>query len=168
MARGRPKTRPVLTPEFEQEICDRLSGGEAITEICGPADMPSLHDVYLKMAQNEDFRERIARAREAQQHHEADKCVQMADDATAEDWQVVRLRIWARQWRASKLAPKTYGDKLQTEHSGNLTLETIRREDTDALTRSLVAGLIASGVEPGVAREIVRAATADGTGETGE
>ena len=37
----------------------------------------------------------------------------MADMATPDDWQVVKLRIWARQWRASKLAPKKYGDKLE-------------------------------------------------------
>lgn len=162
---GRPKTRPELTSAFEDEICDRISSGEAITDICRPGDMPGMHDVYLRMAQSEDFRERIARARAAQQDHEADECVRLADEATEEDWQVVKLRIWARQWRAAKLAPKTYGDKIQTEHSGSLTMETIRREDTDSLTRSIVAGLVKSGVEPGIAREIVRAATEDGEGE---
>ena len=42
-----------------------------------------------------------------------DQCVRMADEATPEDWQVVKMRIWARQWRASKLAPKKYGDKVE-------------------------------------------------------
>ena len=44
--------------------------------------------------------------------------VEMADKATPENWNVVKLRIWARQWRAAKLAPKKCGDKVQTEHSG--------------------------------------------------
>ena len=35
----------------------------------------------------------------------------MADAATEADYNVVKLRIWARQWRASKLAPKKYGDR---------------------------------------------------------
>lgn len=42
----------------------------------------------------------------------------MADQATPENWQVVKLRIWARQWRAAKLAPRKYGDKITTELTG--------------------------------------------------
>ena len=49
----------------------------------------------------------IARAREAQQHALVDQTVAMADAATVENWQLVRLQIQARQWRAGKLAPKT-------------------------------------------------------------
>ena len=54
-------------------------------------------------------------AREAQQEYEADYCVEMADEATPENWQLVKLRIWARQWRAAKLAPRRYGDKPVAE-----------------------------------------------------
>lgn len=96
---------------FVEEICDRLSGGEGLNEICADAHLPSEDTVYRKMAKDEAFAGRIARAREAQQDYEADNIVKMADDATAEDWQVVKLRIHARQWRAAKLAPKKYGDK---------------------------------------------------------
>jgi len=35
----------------------------------------------------------------AQQKNGAARCVEMADEATLEDWQLVKLRIWARQWR---------------------------------------------------------------------
>ena len=41
----------------------------------------------------------------------------MADAATPEDWQVVKLRIWARRWRASKLAPKVYGERIDANIS---------------------------------------------------
>ena len=67
------------------------------------------------MAENDEFRARIARAREAQQEYEADYCVEMADKATPENWQLVKLRIWTRQWRAAKLAPRRYGDKPANE-----------------------------------------------------
>ena len=59
--------------------------------------MPAARSVYARMAENEDFRTFIARAREAQQEYEAGRCVEMADEATLEDWQLVKLRIWARQ-----------------------------------------------------------------------
>jgi len=109
---GRPKDSSVLDNEtFVQEICDRLAGGEGIKQICADDHLPSDDTVYRKMARDPEFAARIARAREAQQEFEADNIVNMADDATADDWQVVKLRIHARQWRAAKLAPKKYGDK---------------------------------------------------------
>jgi len=107
-----------LTDEVLETICDRIASGEAMSEICRDADMPATSTVYLRMANDEVARSRIARAREAQQDAEVDKCIELADAATVEDHQVVKLRIWARQWRASKLAPKRYGDKQTTEITG--------------------------------------------------
>lgn len=105
-------------PLIVDELCERLSGGEPIRRICADGRMPSASQVYVLMAKDEVFRNRIARAREAQQEHEVDAIVDMADDATIEDHQVVKLRIWARQWRAAKLAPKKYGDKTVIESVG--------------------------------------------------
>ena len=96
-------------------LCSRLASGEGILDICKDNHMPAARTVYARMAENEEFRARIARAREAQQEYEADLCVEMADNATADNWQVVKLRIWARQWRAAKLAPRKYGDKPMAE-----------------------------------------------------
>lgn len=120
--RGRPPLVDLDDPTVVDELCARIAEGRAVLDVCGDDDMPTASTVYRRMAKDADFATAIARAREAQQHHEADSCVQMADQATAEDWQVVKLRIWARQWRAAKLAPKTYGDKLGVEQSGSLTV----------------------------------------------
>ena len=120
-------------PIVVSTLCSRLASGEGILEICKDSHMPAARTVYAKMAEDEDFRTRIARAREAQQEYEADRCVEMADAATLEDWQLVKLRIWARQWRASKLAPKKYGDKpiaeppAQPKPGDNATLPDGRR-----------------------------------------
>lgn len=109
---GRPRTKGDLNdPAVVQELCDRVASGEAIMNICKDAHMPTDPQVYLRMARDEAFRAIIARAREAQQEREADMVVALADEATNEDHQVVKLRIWARQWRAGKLAPKKFGDK---------------------------------------------------------
>ena len=86
--------------------------------ICSDPAMPNESQVYLYLAKDEAFQRVIARAREAQQEFEADNCVALADQATEENWQSTKLKIWARQWRASKLHPKKYGDKLTQEHTG--------------------------------------------------
>lgn len=106
-----------------EPLCDRIASGEAIREICLDKDMPGHTKVYQLMARDEGVRTAITRAREAQQEYEADKIIEMADNATEEDWQVVKLRIWARQWRAAKLAPKKYGDRQVVEHEGNVAVE---------------------------------------------
>lgn len=112
----------VWTDELANRICEELVGGRSIRQIAAQPWAPSEPTIYRRMASDTDFAEKINRAREAQQDYEADVCVEMADRATPEDWQVVKLQIWARQWRASKLAPKKYGDKIGVEHSGSIEL----------------------------------------------
>lgn len=100
------------------DICDHLSTGKSILEVGNLKGYPSSDSIYRQMHRDAGFAAAIARAREAGQDYEADACVQMADHADAENWQVVKLRIWARQWRAAKLAPKRYGDKVDLNHGG--------------------------------------------------
>lgn len=118
-------------PDVVAKLCERIAAGEGISAICADDDMPAARSVYSKMAADEEFRRVIACAREAQQEFEADACIDMADKATMEDWQVVKLRIWARQWRAGKLAPKKYGDKLDVEHAGKLAVVHLSSADAD-------------------------------------
>lgn len=154
--RGRPPIRPnPLDPGIVDRICDGLIEGHSLGKVCEPMDMPHWTMVYRAMAKDENFARKIARARELQQEVEVERIIEMADEANAENWQVVKLRIWARQWRASKLAPKKYGDKQITEvtgaDGGPIQLEA-RRIDPREMTpeqRQVLAGLIKGAVGEG-------------------
>ena len=102
----------IWTPEIEDEICDAIASGQSLDEACLKAGMPSDTTVYRRMAKDDAFAGKMAAARAAQQDHEVEHCIKIADQATPEDVQVAKLRIWARQWRAGKLNPKKYGDKV--------------------------------------------------------
>lgn len=116
---SRPPERPnPLDDGICEAICARLIAGESMKSICADAAMPAVVMVYQTMAQDEGFRTAIARAREAQQDAIVDSTVDLADEATPETVQVVKLQIWARQWRAAKLAPKKYGERIQNVHTG--------------------------------------------------
>jgi len=142
---GRPATRPSLDdPAVVELLCDRLIGGMGMNEACALPDGPPQTMVYQRMAKDEDFRSRIAHAREAQQHAIIDKTVEMSDAATPEDWQVVRMRIWARQWRAAKLAPKVYGEKVTTEVTG-ANGGPVQFEDVRAPIAALIAPVNKAG-----------------------
>lgn len=109
---GRPRLRPRITDEAAVGLlCERLVSGLSMADACLDPRCPTQTDVYVGMAADPVFRSVIVRAREAQQHAIIDETVRMADDATEENWQVVKLRIWARQWRAGKLAPRIYGER---------------------------------------------------------
>jgi len=103
------------TDAIEEEILSRIAGGESVMTICGPAKddwLPTERTFYRRLADDAAFCQKYARAREAQAHREADEIRQIADAATPEDVNVARLRIDTRKWRAGKLAPKVYGDKV--------------------------------------------------------
>mgnify|MGYP000420369159 CR=1 FL=1 len=85
------------------------------------------HAVDRYVARVGNGRPRDVAAREAQADHYAEEILQIADDGTGDSWtdddgnvrtntDVVarsKLRVDARKWKASKLAPKKYGDRVE-------------------------------------------------------
>lgn len=110
---GAPST---FTEELAETICDLLGEGRSLRSICADEGMPAKFTVQRWLAANESFRAQYARARELQAEHFADEIIEIVDTET--DAAVARVRMDARKWAASKLAPKKYGDKIQQEHSG--------------------------------------------------
>lgn len=110
------------TDEVEEEIFNRMINGEAVVKILGPDKddfLPSEATFYRRLQSGDkDFCEKYARARESQAHREAEEIREIADAATPEDVHVARLRMDARKWRAGKLAPKVYGDKIEVNGPG--------------------------------------------------
>lgn len=130
-AKKRPGRPSRYTEAIGDEICERLANGESLKGICSEGLLPSMRTVLRWLAddENEGFRRKYAHAREAQADALADEMLEIADDATNdwmlrnreghESWELngehiqrSRLRLDARKWLASKLAPKKYGDKI--------------------------------------------------------
>jgi hypothetical protein len=78
--------------------------------------------VYSWLAEHKEFLPLYVRAREDQADTLVDEILEIADDS-ALDPNERCVRIDARKWIASKLKPKTYGDKVQTDVSGTISLE---------------------------------------------
>jgi len=121
---GRPSD---YSDEIADEICARLSDARSLRSICTDQDMPSQSTVFKWLRVRPEFAEQYARARDAQADALADEILDIADDGT-NDWmadkeeeegfryngdavQRSKLRVDARKWLASKLAPKKYGDR---------------------------------------------------------
>jgi hypothetical protein len=122
---GRPSK---FTQEIADSVCERIASGDSVRTICLDSDMPPMSTVFRWLAQIESFREQYARAREAQADLMAEEILAIADETEHDtidtengerptnEWIArSRLRVDARKWLASKMAPKKYGDKLDLD-----------------------------------------------------
>lgn len=104
--------RPAIefSEEIIQRILDCLADGQSIITIGGKSGLPSARTIMRRLASDSGFAARVQAEREHGLDLEMQRCIQMADRATPEDCAVVKLRIQTRQWWASKLMPKKYGN----------------------------------------------------------
>lgn len=101
--------------------------------------MPNIDTImtWLNDKKDNSFSENYARAKQSQADILAEEIIAIADDS-ANDYKIdeatgrkiidqetanrSRLRIDARKWYAGKLRPKKYGDKLDVDMQGGLTI----------------------------------------------
>lgn len=103
---------------IENEVCSRLIKGESLRRICRDEKMPDRETILNWLESDAEFSAKYARARESQADYMDDLIQDVADASTAETAAADRVKIGAYQWRASKLQPKKYGDKLSAELTG--------------------------------------------------
>jgi hypothetical protein len=159
---GRP---PMYTAELGATVCQRIAEGESLRQVCRDDAMPSMTTVMKWARENDNFAQQYTRAREALLEHHAEEILEIADDGS-NDWisretkggrlervldeEHVRrsqLRVDARKWLLSKLAPKKYGDKL--ELAGTLNHNHSNADEmTDAELEALARGGRAAPAEP--------------------
>ena len=116
------------TAELEQSIVDWIASGRTLREFCRQDGKPSHDAVYDRQKLCEDFKQRIARAREIGEDVIAEECLAIADDGSndymerdlgdgvvvqqlnSEHIQRSRLRVDTRLKLLAKWNPKKYGD----------------------------------------------------------
>jgi hypothetical protein len=128
---GRPSE---YTPETADAIVAWLSEGMTLREFCRQAETPHYSTVYDWMTRNEEFAQRIARARLIGEEVIHQQCLEIADNTqmgvivtkkpdgttetkTADMIEHRKLRIYTRLQLLAKWNPKKYGDKVV--HSGD-------------------------------------------------
>ena len=144
----RPRGRPSLyTLALAEEVCERLSNGETLEDICRSAHMPATRTVYLWTETHASFAADFARARTrgfdalaAEALRIANTPVDGVEYITTADGGVEerrgdmlghrKLQIETRLKLLAKWDPKRYGEKLGLEHSGNIGIgERLRRAE---------------------------------------
>lgn len=106
--------------EVADKICERIAAGESIRAICQDEGMPDRSNVLRWMETHEDFASKCARARELQADAVHDQMIEIEDGVICGSIppDVARVALSSKQWRAAKLKPKAYGNKVTQEHTG--------------------------------------------------
>ncbi len=134
--------RPTIyTQELADAICERLSVGESLRSVCRSDDMPSIAVIFKWFRTKDGFVEQYARAKEESADALVEDCLDIADNEVKEPLVIdgepvydkegnpvmvvtqqaiahAKLRVDTRKWKASKLKPKKYGDKVHQEVTG--------------------------------------------------
>lgn len=129
---GRPSD---FTQELADRICEQLADGISLRTVCKADEMPCAATVFSWLRTKPSFLEQYTRAKEESADALVEDMLDIADTAS-NDWMEdhdkdnpgyrlngeainrSRLRVDTRKWIASKLKPKKYGDKVQTELTG--------------------------------------------------
>ena len=103
------------TPEFAEILLDAIAGGMTLKEVCETNDLPKTS--VLRWISTE-YLDQYACALRARADMQAEEIIEIADKkyTTNEELTAAKMRIDARNWLMSKMAPKKYGDKVELEH----------------------------------------------------
>jgi len=146
------KPRITYSDELLATILDRVANGEPLSRVCDSDDMPSRKSFFEWVAKDDSIKAKYEFAIQMRADIYAESIIDIADEEVTMikaskhgggeddgDIEVVfdsaavarnRLRVDARKWYASKLAPKKYGDKVQTEVSGAIGIDAAPVEAT--------------------------------------
>jgi hypothetical protein len=115
-----------FTPELEEEILTALENGEGLNAWCKGDGRPSRSTVIKWQRDNKEFNTKCARAREAAGELSADEQQEIVNRVLSGDItsDVARVVLSAMQWRAEKLAPKKFSNKLQLSGDADNPIET--------------------------------------------
>jgi hypothetical protein len=156
----KPAGRSEFSIEVLTAICERMSEGESLREICDKdPDLPARRTI-LRWVKNDDAAKKIYdEAQLDRMHWYADEIVKIAYDTSndtikGKDGQDLcnhewiarsRLKVDSLKFLMAKLAPRTYGDKLpETVEDRNLKVswENGEREGIDRIERVIVRRII--------------------------
>lgn len=122
---GRPSK---YSEALADEICLRLTDGQSLIAICRLEHMPERTTVVNWLMECDadpevenarcGFSARYAQARKSQADLMDDMILDCARGVTPDMANADRVRILAYQWRAARLKPSWYGDRVVQEHTG--------------------------------------------------
>lgn len=150
---GKKRGAPTIkTPELLEGICAGISLGKSARAMCVEAGI-SQRVLWNWLASDAELMQQYLRAKELCIDAYAEEIIEISDDRTRDtytdekgreviDRKVIarsQLRIDARKWYASRLAPKKYGDKLLNPQEGGEVRPIVHRVEVAFVAAAISA-----------------------------
>lgn len=148
---GRPST---YDPLIAAEMCERLSEGEPLRQICRDDRMPAWRTVYDWLAKDPDLSAQVVRAREAGYDAMAEELLEISDTLHFGETQVMgdknstttvadmlghrKLRIETRLKLLACWNPAKYGNKVQVGGDKENPLKIEASVEADTMLAALI------------------------------
>ncbi len=129
-----------------EQICERIANGESLRQVAEAMAIGSPSNIIAETQKNAHFAAQYARAMDLRVDVMADEIIDIAEDGR-NDWEErenkdgstytalnreaierSRLRIDARKWTVSKLKPKKYGDRIQSDVDLSVTVTVVNAQ----------------------------------------
>ena len=131
--KGRPTK---YSPKIADKICEEIASSSNSLHKIAKKNNIAINSILLWLTKHEEFSRQYARAKVLQADFMASEIIEISDDGSNDLMTIERgdtsyeqenkevtsrskLRVDARKWLASKLAPKKYGDKLDVTTDGD-------------------------------------------------
>jgi hypothetical protein len=121
------------------DICKRVADGDTLRAIATSYGVSPGTILNWVTSTPEDV-EQYTRARAAAADLFESEIIESAMATDSEKAPADRVKIDALKWVAARRAPKRYGDKIQTEHSGSVNLSDLTEEDIDKRIAAFISG----------------------------
>jgi len=152
-----PGGRPTIhTKKLADTICSRLAAGESMRSVSRDEAMPVMTTMFRWLREKPEFKQQYDTAKEESADALAEDMLDIADNQVSQPILVdgkpildskgnaimvkdavgvahAKLRVDTRKWAASKLKPKKYGDKIQTETKHTFDLSGLSTEELNAI-----------------------------------
>jgi hypothetical protein len=141
-------------PDIAHKICELLSEGVPLREICRMDGMPYWRTVYLWMERDADLAAHIARAREAGYDALAEECLTIANtpmlgEIVTDDGEKTtvrkedmlghrKLQIETRLKLLAKWNPKKYGERVQVAGDADAPLKVEAELGAEKLLKTIL------------------------------
>src|SRR5262245_45318474 len=109
--------RTTYTRELVDLICERIALGETVLKIAGTEGVPCRKTIYNWLTKHEEFREKMATARQYQADSHADEMYGLLDElkSNPKDANAIRVQADILKWQAMVRAPRKYGELIRQE-----------------------------------------------------
>lgn len=122
----------MINSNQRETVILELKKGHSLRQACRAADIPEPSSVLQLTETDDTFASHYAHARVIGWSVRADDLEETASDLNIPA-DHKRIMVDTRKWMLSKMLPKIYGDRLNLEHSGKVSADTMTEAELTAI-----------------------------------